>query len=80
MGTLGVSEAEWLRGEEGVRRGRGVGSLEVGVRRAEAVPAASDPKVPRVRPEDRVGIQDPEAQPGVGGLEVMEALTWLERW
>ena len=80
MGTLGVSEAEWLRGEEGVRRGRGVGSLEVGVPQVEVVPAASDPKVPRVRPEDQVGIQDPEAQLGVGGLEVMEALTWLERW
>ena len=57
-----------------------MGSLEVGVRQVEVVPAASDPKVPRVRPEDRVGIQDPEAQLGVGGLEVMEALTWLERW
>ena len=57
-----------------------MGSLEVGVRRVEVVPAASDPKVPRVRPEDRVGIQDPEVQLGVGGLEVMEALTWLERW
>ena len=63
-----------------VRRRDPVVRLEEGVRRVEVVPAASDPKVPRVRPEDRVGIQDPEARLGVGGLEVMEALTWLERW
>ena len=81
VGTPGVSGAEWLRGEEGVRRGRGVGSLhgEEGERRAEVGQVASDPMVPRVHPEDR-GIQDPEARLGVEGLQVRVALTLLERW